>query len=292
MGITPGRVALGTPRKTSALAAQPAPSPERLRVLMLTDPRGVHDFPGVQRVIVSVHVGSTADVACHRGGESHRGKAVHGDVDVIPLGMPSRWVNQDEDTALVLSLAPEVVRAVVENSGRDPRRLEIRNRFQVRDAPMEHLAWALKAEMDQGFPCGRLFLDSMAAALAAQLVHRHSSLSFEPRTPRGGMPARRLRQVLSYIEDNLGDDLSLEDIAQVAGLSVSHCKTLFRRSVGLPVYQYVIRRHVECAAKLLSEGHLPISQVALETGFSHQSHLARHMRRVLGVSPKRWKDAQ
>lgn len=257
---------------------------------MMTDPRGVHDFPGVQRVVVCAHVGPAADVACQRGGESHRGKATHGDVDIIPAGMRSRWVNQDQDTVLVMSLAPEVVRDVVEDSGRDPRRVAISNRFQVRDTPIEHLGWALKAEMDGGFPCGRLFLESMATALAAQLVHRHSSMCFAPRSPRGGMPAGRLKQVLSYIDGNLAADISLDDIAQVAGISVSHCKTLFRRSVGQPVYQYVIRRRVEWAARLLREGHLPISQVALETGFSHQSHLARHMRRVLGVSPKAWQN--
>lgn len=271
--------------------AGPTVATESLQVRMLTDPRGVHDFPGSQRVVVSVHVGSAADVACLRGGESHRGKAIHGDVDIIPLGMRSRWVNEDTDTVLVLSLAPEVLQRVVEDSRRDPSRLQICNRFQIRDASIEHLAWALKTEMDRGFPCGRLFLDSMAAALAAQVVHRHSSLAVESRLYRGGLPPRRLKQVLSYIEDNLSNDLSLQDIAQVAGVSVSHCKVLFRRSMGLPVYQYVIRRRVELAALLLRDSKLPISQVALEAGFSHQSHLARHMRRLLGVAPKTWKDS-
>jgi AraC family transcriptional regulator len=46
----------------------------------------------------------------------------------------------------------------------------------------------------------------------------------------------------------------------------------------------VIKRRVERAKTLLGEG-MPISQTALETGFAHQSHLARHMRRLLGVSP-------
>ena len=76
------------------------------------------------------------------------------------------------------------------------------------------------------------------------------------------------------------------DVAAVAGLSPSHFKSLFRASVGLPVHQYLIRRRVERAKSLLGEGRMPISQIAFETGFAHQSHLARHMRRVLGLSPK------
>jgi len=92
--------------------------------------------------------------------------------------------------------------------------------------------------------------------------------------------------VLSYIEDNVGEDISLSEIAAVSGLSVSHFKRLFRESVGLPVHQYLIRRRLERAKELLAEGKLSISQIAIETGFAHQSHLARHMRRVFGISPR------
>jgi len=275
----------GSPAPVEPQVARPKAASEALRVLLLEDPRGIHDFPGINRIIVSVHVGRTADVACSRGGERHRGRAVHGDVDIIPRGLHSHWVNNDPDVALVLSLAPHVLREVVETTGRDPSRLQIFNRFQVRDAPLEHLAWALQAEMHRGFPCGRVFLEGMAVAVAAQVVHRHSSLGVAASAPRGTMPLRKLRQVLSYIEDQLSTDPSLQEIARVSGLSISHCKALFRRSMGLPVHQYVIRRRVERAALLLRDGRLPISQVALETGFSHQSHLARHMHRVLGVSP-------
>ena len=77
-------------------------------------------------------------------------------------------------------------------------------------------------------------------------------------------------------------------IAGVAGLSVSHCKVLFRKSVGMPVHQYVIRRRVERAVMLLRLGKLSVNQIALDTGFSNQSHLAMHLRRVLGTSPTKF----
>jgi AraC family transcriptional regulator len=102
---------------------------------------------------------------------------------------------------------------------------------------------------------------------------------------KGGLSGRRLRQLIGFIEDNLGSNLSLETIAQAVGLSASHCKTAFRASLGQPIHQYVIQRRIERARTLLCEGKQSISQIALETGFAHQSHLAFHMRRVLGVSP-------
>ena len=77
----------------------------------------------------------------------------------------------------------------------------------------------------------------------------------------------------------------LARLAGVAGVSPSHFKTLFKQSAGMPVHQYVIRRRVEYAAELLQCGDPPLADVALQAGFSSQSHMARCMRRILGVTP-------
>jgi AraC family transcriptional regulator len=83
------------------------------------------------------------------------------------------------------------------------------------------------------------------------------------------MSGYRLRQVLSYIEDNLGRELSLKEIAGVAGVSVSHCNAAFRKAVGMPVHQYAIQRRVDHAKTLLGEGKLSISQIALSPQAAH-----------------------
>ena len=74
-----------------------------------------------------------------------------------------------------------------------------------------------------------------------------------------------LRRVLSHIEDNLACELSLAEIAAIAGMSLSKCKTSFRESMGVPVHRYVIQRRVERAKILLGSGKSTISQIALET---------------------------
>jgi AraC family transcriptional regulator len=256
------------------------------RVMLRSDKAGVMEVPGLPNTYVAIHAGPSVHVACRRGGYRHAGRAVFGDIDIIPSGIPSVWEMKGNDTALLLSLSPGLLRIAAEAMDVDAKRLEIRNRFQMRDEAIENLGWALKAEMEAGYPSGRLYLEGMAMSLAARLVRCHSSLALSERKHNGRMAGVRLRRVLAYVEDNLGQDLSLSDIAGVAELSVSHCKTLFRESMGLPMHQYVIRRRVERAKGLLREGAAPISQVALEAGFSHQSHLARHMRRLLGISPR------
>ena len=258
---------------------------EPLSVRLLTDPPGVIEAPARPTVGIVIHVGPSVYIACDRGGKSHRGLSVHGDVDIVPAGVPSRWEIKETDTALIVSLPQSVLRSVAEESGVDPTRVAIVNRFQMRDRQIEQIGWVLKTELESGYPNGSLYLESLATALAVHLLNHHSSLSREAREIRGGLAGRRLRTVLSYIEDNLAHRLSLQEIADVAGLSVSHCKTAFRQATGQPVHRYVIHRRVERARTLLADGGRPISQIALETGFAHRSHLAYHMRRLLGVSP-------
>jgi AraC family transcriptional regulator len=259
---------------------------DSFRLLLLTDPPGLIEVPSLQRTIVSIHVGSSSLVSCRRGGQSYRGTAVHGDIDIIPAETPSLWELKDKDTALILSLSSDLLNLVAEEFEFDARRLEIRNRFQVRDIQLENIGWALKAEMESGYPCGRLYVDSLAVSVATRLVRCHSSLSIEPKKAKRHLSGRRLKEVLAFIEDHLNQNLTLSDLATVAGLSVSHFKSLFRESVGLPVHQYLIRRRVERAKNLLGQHKLSISEIALEAGFAHQSHLAHHCRRVLGISPK------
>jgi AraC family transcriptional regulator len=259
---------------------------DKLSVRLRSDPPGVVEIPARANTTIAIHVGRSVLVDCRRGGITHRGVSVHGYSDIIPAGTPSRWELKDTDTVLLLSVGQDLLRSVTEESGLDSRHIEILNRFQTRDTQIEHIGWVLKAEMETGYPNGRLYIESLAQALAIHLLNRHSSQSHEVTLPKGGIPGHRLKQVLAYIEDNLSQDLSLHNIADVSGLSASYFKTAFRASVGHPVHQYVIQRRVERARSLLSEGELPICQIALETGFAHQSHLAYHMRRVLGVTPK------
>lgn len=262
---------------------------ENLRLSLISDPAGVINFTGSPYIIVSIHVGKSVYTACRRLGLSHRGTNIHGDIEIIPAHTPGVWEINDRDTALVMGINPELLKTVVEEWDVDPRDLEIRNRFQARDQQMEHIAWALKAEMENGYPSGRLYIDSLSTALAARLVRDHSTLSTPSNTVTGGMSGRKLKELLSFIEDNLSQELGLSELARVADLSTSHLNVLFRQSVGMPVHQYVIRRRVERAATLLRDTSMSIGEVALEAGFSHQSHLASHMRRVMGITPRELK---
>jgi AraC family transcriptional regulator len=259
---------------------------ERIGARLLIDPPGVIETPAQADPYVLIHVGSPVEIGCERGGRSHIGLSVHGDVDIIPAGVESRWNLKKQDCALVVRISQGLLTEVAMDLGVEPAGAVLMNRFQIRDAKIEYLGWALKTEMDHGFGVGRLYADGIGVAMACQLVRAHSVAAGKVAiTSSAAMSGFRLRRVLGYIEEHLCDDLSLGAIATASGLSVSHCQRAFRGAVGVSVHQYVLRRRVERARSLLIDTRRSIGDIALAVGFSHQSHLAYHLRRLLGSSP-------
>jgi AraC family transcriptional regulator len=92
-------------------------------------------------------------------------------------------------------------------------------------------------------------------------------------------------RVLEYVRANVASDLSLLELARIAGVSPSHLKTLFKQTTGMAVHRYVIRARVQYAAGLLQRDGACLADVALQAGFANQSHLARCMRRIMGLTP-------
>jgi AraC family transcriptional regulator len=254
-------------------------------VQLRSDSSGILEVGQFPNALVSIHVGRAARMSCRRGGVHHTGSAVHGDIDIIPSGMPSRWEMHDEnDRAVLMSVPVAMLEAVASDRRRTAEAIELRNRFMARDRQLESIAWAMKSELEMGSPSGRLYLDGLALSAAARLVGGHSSIAMdEPR--RGGLDGRRLRRTLEFIEAHLAEELSLMRLAAVVDMSVSHFRAGFRDSMGTSVHQYVIERRIECAKSLLLRGQATIAEVAFTSGFTHQSHLARHMQRSTGFSP-------
>jgi AraC-like DNA-binding protein len=107
---------------------------------------------------------------------------------------------------------------------------------------------------------------------------------------RGGLSPARTHRICEYISSNLDQNISLEGLAEMAGLSTHHFARAFKQTVGMPPHCYVLQRRIEHAQQMLRNTDLPMSEIALSAGFSDQSHLARHFRRITGMSPSvvRW----
>jgi AraC family transcriptional regulator len=276
----------------------------QIKAWVSTFAAGLTEIAEMPHALVCMHLGPSVEVRCTRGGTIRQGREVAGDLDIIPARTASYWELKQEGTALVMCVPDDLLRAVAAQLDRDPNDIEVADRFQMRDPVIEHIGWTIKADIESNpdrascvsrsreipprMPCetgSRLLRDSLGVALAARLLQRHYRGSLPMREVRGGLSHTKLERVIAHIEDNLASKLSLPAIAEIAGMSVSHLKTLFRNSTGVPVYEYVLRRRVERAQLLLRNQRFSIAEIAVATGFAHQSHLARHMQRILGYTP-------
>lgn len=249
---------------------------------MLAISAGRHRIPGTAYHRVGVHFGAPVRANCVCDGRRLARMQAEGDADVIPAGLDGVWTDDADCTVLSIRLEDTFVRTIAEQLVRKPDTAAITPRLQLRDARVQHLAWALRAELDAGDASDPLYAESIGTALAVRLLD-----AAEPLQARRAVLAPRLAaRVTDYIESHLDARLTLTELAALVDLSVPHFKVLFRGTLGMPVHQYVVRRRVERARTLLLKGGLNATQVALEVGFAHQSHLAHWMNRVLGVTPR------
>jgi len=256
---------------------QPSANATPVRVDVLKTTPGRVELGRTSEHRLKIHAGAPVRGQC----EAHSFLYRRGDIDIHPAGYHDVWEEFDANESIVLGLSPSLLQRAADDIGLDSARTGLEQRFQFQDPQIEHVAWALAAEHRSGAPNGGLYTECLGLALAVHLLGHYKSSTALKR----GLSRIQLRRVTAYIENNLEQDLSLAALAQVAHLSASHFKTLFKRSTGFAVHEYVIRRRVERAKQLLTRSELVASQVAASAGFAHQSHMARAMRRVLGVTP-------
>lgn len=274
------------PPPPPALASRAGPDRAPLLDVLTTPvPQGVFDSPVDGRHVLCLHLGEPVPVLYRVDRHQRQGVRLHGQYCVVPAGSSTCWIVSRPARSLLLRLTPTLLGETSQAMGMGAGGASLAPAIHVRDPQVERIGWMMQAEDHDAYPGGRLFTDSLASALAARLLALQSRRPQSADKPGRALPAWRLRRVQEYIEAHLDEPLSLMELAAVAGYSASHFKPLFKQATGLPVHRYVLERRVERARVLLLQGELRIGEIAAAAGFSHASHMARCLRRVLGRSP-------
>jgi len=157
------------------------------------------------------------------------------------------------------------------------------------DATMLHLALAMAPALERPQEVNSLFLNHCFLAVSEHLAGTYGVFSRRLNQSRAGLNAKQQRLAIDYIETSLHIDMSLADIAQACEMSVTGLNRAFRTTMGISVHQWVIRRRVERAKRLLATTGEPITNIALACGFFDQSHLTRVFKRQVGLTPHFWR---
>jgi AraC family transcriptional regulator len=158
----------------------------------------------------------------------------------------------------------------------------------------DHLSRAIVTELanecENGFPRGPMFLEAASTALVVQLAYVLDGRA-PCAEPSYALSAPKLRLVMEYIESNLDRNVTLTELAALVGLTPRYFCTVFKQAIGRPPHQFQIEQRVERAKSLLRQPPVSVSDVALMVGFSSQSHLSAYFRRIVGVTPARYRAA-
>jgi transcriptional regulator GlxA family with amidase domain len=105
------------------------------------------------------------------------------------------------------------------------------------------------------------------------------------------MPAEDEIIAVEFLNDRLGEKISLEELANAAGLSQYHLIRVFKKSCGLTPHAYLTQQRINRASSLLKNGETPLSEIALATGFTDQCHFTKTFRSLTGATPGRFRTA-
>jgi AraC family transcriptional regulator len=212
--------------------------------------------------------------------------AMHFDPPGVLTG--ARW-SDDHQVLILMPTQQSFERAVVELKGAAPVEFHRDNHFV--DHRIEHIARALLTESEEGFLSGRLYGESLALALACRLIARFSAQASRPQHFTQGLPRWRLNRALEYIHDQIDHDLTLNDVAQAAGLSEFYFCRLFKQNMAMTPHQYIVQQRLNLARTLLTDPRISIKVICRMVGFSNQGHFSALFKRATGLSPKAYRDA-
>jgi AraC family transcriptional regulator len=135
-----------------------------------------------------------------------------------------------------------------------------------------------------------LYLESLCLLAALELcVIEKDKLAIATDSP-GHLPKAAAQRVSEYVDANLGEDIGLNDLAAIAGLSRFHFLRAFKKATQETPYQYLLRRRIEHSEALLMEGELSVAEVAAAVGFKDSTRFIRAFRNLKGVTPGRFRE--
>jgi AraC family transcriptional regulator len=163
--------------------------------------------------------------------------------------------------------------------------IQYREFYGTPDDYIHQLMRALAADLANGCPTGPVLGESICTSIAAHSLRRYGIS--RPKSFRGvrSPSADRLRCVLDYVDSRLALDLSLFELARVAGVSPFYLTRFFKAQIGKTVHEYVLSQRIERAKRLLGRTSLDIAAIANAVGFPNQSHFSRAFARHTGATP-------
>lgn len=210
-----------------------------------------------------------------------------GETFIQPRSAPRSYVWSSPGQTLHIYLPNLLLNVIApEITSRDPASIHFREQFVFNDPFIYQIGLSLVEELHNSGCTGIIYAESLLMVLTLYLLRKHSMIAECLPTTSKPIVKHSLQRAIDYIKENLSQNITLENLAAVVNLSPYYFARLFKEEIGIAPHQYLIQQRVERAKQLLIEGNLSLAQIANCVGFADQSHLSRHFKQHLGLSPK------
>lgn len=211
-----------------------------------------------------------------------------GNICLFSAGATRQVRSRERHAVLALAISPQLVGRAV---GRPDlaRSLVLREHHELRDRRIHHIVRGLELEAHDGYPSGALYGESLGLALAAHLAQKYAAERLELRGLKGGLAPRIFSRVVEHIDGNLGENLRLSALAEIAGLSAYRFAHTFKTATGVSPHRFVTQQRIVRAKRMLREGAMSIAEIGRALGFSQPSRFSSVFGRWTGTTPSAYR---
>lgn len=241
------------------------------------------------KIAIHTHIPENLQVERRLDGRLQVEQVLAEQVIVVPARV-THQVQWDRDAEfLILTLSPDVLGQVAYEAIA-PDQVDLVPVLPRVDPLVRQLGLALRSELELNGGRDHLYVDSLVSCLAVHLL-KHYSAAPPSFPPAGPMPPSKLALVTGYIQEHLDQALRLADLAALVGMSACYFASLFKQSTGTSPHQFIVQCRLRRSQQLLRRSDATIADIAIQCGFSSQSHLTRLFRRHLGTTPRAYRMA-
>jgi AraC family transcriptional regulator len=246
-------------------------------------PAKTPEFQPLQHVI-EVNLSPHSKAECRADGRLYTPNLAYGAVMIAPAFSSYQLANSSEIESVSIFLDPKFM-ANAAYEVIDPDRIELTLCLGTFDPLIYGIGRSLKMELESGSSASSFYIESLANTLAVHLLRKYTTQPLALTVIGTQIPQRNFTQVIEYINAYLDRSISLNDLAQIAGMSQFYFCRLFKQTTGITPHQYIIQQRIERAKQLLIHSSLEVAEIASACGFANQSHLTRYFKRITTVTP-------
>ncbi|NEQ54178.1 MAG: helix-turn-helix transcriptional regulator [Leptolyngbya sp. SIO3F4] len=215
-----------------------------------------------------------------------------GDVSLYPAGIKGQWNAETEHQYLAVGFNTKTFAQAVSEVA-DINHFELHLKPCFSDPLIQGLVVQITEAITSGDKFEQLYTEALFNTLAVHLFKNYTTRKVKIPEYSNGLSQYQLDRALNYIQTHLRQNIKLADIANLLGMSQYYFCRLFRQSMGISPYKYVIQQRVEQARRLLRQPQkMSIAEIALDCGFTNQSNLCKHFRSLTGTTPKAYRRLQ